>query len=224
MRILVVSSQPETGQFYRQLSEAASWDIIQYTSALKAIDNIDEVSPDVVVWSYNDFPRHWKMLKSLFLHGSRSPLFILVSENQISQAELDKAISLHMDLICHDGFFSDNIVGLLGKHALLCGDSHSGTPMRNVEAPTAVRLLLQDEAGSIYVCEKIALRQQELRCHLVPSSLHVMPRPEHNYKGMIIWQNQTVNLHTKLKQANKDGNLLLVLLGADELFYSLFNH
>ncbi|MDR1588437.1 MAG: hypothetical protein LBS57_13370, partial [Treponema sp.] len=34
-------------------------EIIHYSQALKAMDNIEEINPDAIIISACDFPRHW---------------------------------------------------------------------------------------------------------------------------------------------------------------------
>lgn len=43
---------------------------IHYTNPLKAMDNIDEVAPEIVLFSAADYPRHWKPFLQLFRQGS----------------------------------------------------------------------------------------------------------------------------------------------------------
>ena len=47
-------------------------EIVCYQHIIKAMDNVDEVSPDGIVVSASDFPRHWKTLVS-FVRSERPP-------------------------------------------------------------------------------------------------------------------------------------------------------
>ena len=42
--------------------KTAGYDIITYHALLKALDNIEEISPHLIVISTKEYPRHWKTL------------------------------------------------------------------------------------------------------------------------------------------------------------------
>lgn len=59
-------------------------EIIQYWSPLKGMDNLDEVAPDVVLFSAVDFPRHWKTFLMFLRNGyarDRIIFVLLVNED-----------------------------------------------------------------------------------------------------------------------------------------------
>ena len=62
MKALIISDD-ET--FYLSLEKKISelgYSTILYKWLLKALDNIDEINPDLIVLSAEDYPRHWKVL------------------------------------------------------------------------------------------------------------------------------------------------------------------
>ena len=50
------------------LLQTKGYDLIVYKWFLKAMDNLEEIKPDLVILSAKDFPRHWKTLVG-FLQG-----------------------------------------------------------------------------------------------------------------------------------------------------------
>jgi len=82
------------------------FDFIHYRNPIKALDNIEEIQPDLVVFSAVDFPRHWKpfvtVLRS-FLSKENS-VFILLKGELFPSEESTKASSLEVNGIISDDF------------------------------------------------------------------------------------------------------------------------
>ncbi|HPC70226.1 MAG TPA: PilZ domain-containing protein [Treponema sp.] len=62
MKLLLVIASDETYSFIASYVRPLGFELIRYRHPLKAMDNIDEVDPDGVIISGEDFPRHWKTL------------------------------------------------------------------------------------------------------------------------------------------------------------------
>ncbi len=82
------------------------FDFIHYRNPIKALDNIEEIQPDLVIFSAVDFPRHWKpfiaVLRS-FLSKENS-VFILLKGDQFHSDESTKASVLEVNGIISDDF------------------------------------------------------------------------------------------------------------------------
>lgn len=63
MKLLVISNK-ELNNRKKSLFQSFNIDIIKYTNPLKAMDNFYEISPDVVYFIKEDFPRVWKIVLS----------------------------------------------------------------------------------------------------------------------------------------------------------------
>lgn len=75
--------------------------VIQYTHPLKAIDNIQEIKPDVLLCCAADYPRHWKLIVSE-LRGDRlrsESVIILLHGDSFNSAEADKAAYLGVNIL-----------------------------------------------------------------------------------------------------------------------------
>lgn len=73
-----------------------SYDTIIYRWLLKALDNIEEIRPDLVVVSASDYPRHWKTLTQFIKSGIAEKIsdVILYVPKSFSETEKMKAQKL----------------------------------------------------------------------------------------------------------------------------------
>lgn len=93
MRIILVAEREELGKHIRHHFHPQGTELIQYANPIKAMDNIDEIDPDVVLFSAVDYPRHWKTFLN-FLRGTSSRervVFVLLTRDDLSYEEASKA-------------------------------------------------------------------------------------------------------------------------------------
>ena len=69
MKALVISERQEIIDFVTPRLKEIGFDIIHYKWIIKALDNIEEIQPDVIVLSAGEFPRHWKTLAGFVQSG-----------------------------------------------------------------------------------------------------------------------------------------------------------
>ncbi|WP_020613345.1 PilZ domain-containing protein [Sediminispirochaeta bajacaliforniensis] len=88
---------------------------IHYTNPLKAMDNIDEVAPEIVLFSAADYPRHWKPFLQLFRQGSdaEEKPFILLRGEHFDEEEGTKAGILGVNAIVKEDFANPEDLALL---------------------------------------------------------------------------------------------------------------
>ncbi|TVR92291.1 MAG: PilZ domain-containing protein [Spirochaetaceae bacterium] len=67
--------------------------VIQYRHPIKAMDNLEEIAPDIIAWSAEDYPRHWKtFIAFLRSHVSREDsVFVLLTGPSFTHDDADKA-------------------------------------------------------------------------------------------------------------------------------------
>lgn len=99
----------DTDTFIEKLEETVApcgFDVIRYRSAVKALDNIEEIRPDAVLISARDFPRHWKTLVQ-FIRSDTSrdeTIIILLITDRFSNDDADKAIHIGVQaMVQEDG-------------------------------------------------------------------------------------------------------------------------
>lgn len=69
MKALVISDRAEIIEFVTPLLKNKGFDLIHYRWIIKALDNIEEIQPDVIVLSAGEYPRHWKTLAGFVQSG-----------------------------------------------------------------------------------------------------------------------------------------------------------
>ncbi len=96
--ILVIEDQETKERISRHLMPLG-FDFIHYLNPVKALDNIDEIGPDLVIFSAEDFPRHWKPFVRL-LRGKKNKgesVFVLLTGDNFSTEEASKATVLEVN-------------------------------------------------------------------------------------------------------------------------------
>lgn len=104
MKILLVSERDELKGYIRRNFMPRGAEIIQYYNPIKAMDNLDEIEPDVVLFSALDFPRHWKPFL-VFLRDSKAReqcVFVILTGDEFDHEEADKAQTLQVNGIVHE--------------------------------------------------------------------------------------------------------------------------
>ena len=99
MKLLLVTEKDTTRVSLESHLRPRGFDFIHYRNPIKAMDNIDEVAPDLVLFSAEDFPRHWKPFIAL-LRGTRTKeqtAFVLLRGDLFSFDEAAKATHLEVN-------------------------------------------------------------------------------------------------------------------------------
>ncbi len=98
MKALIIAENEEVIERVSSVVKTAGYDTIVYRWLLKALDNIEEISPHLIIVSSKDYPRHWKTLAqftTMDLGGYR-PQIILFTGGELSEEEMKKAEALHV--------------------------------------------------------------------------------------------------------------------------------
>ena len=69
MKALVISDRQEIIDFVTPLLKEKGFDLIHYRWIIKALDNIEEIQPDLIVLSAGEYSRHWKTLAGFVQSG-----------------------------------------------------------------------------------------------------------------------------------------------------------
>ncbi len=79
----------------------SGYTIVQYTHPLKAMDNLDEIFPDVLICSTSDYPRHWKLIVKQIrdTRDRADAVVILTVDDAFDTEEADKAAFLGVNLL-----------------------------------------------------------------------------------------------------------------------------
>lgn len=100
MKALLVAESEDTLNLYRSFFESLGYDTVCYRWLLKALDNVDEIMPQVIFMNAVDYPRHWKILVQYIRSGlCKSFPVVLLSAQDISNDDLKKAEYLEVHCI-----------------------------------------------------------------------------------------------------------------------------
>jgi len=101
--MLVKDESPWTAELTRHLAPYGV-SVVHYRHPLKALDNLEETRPSIVLYDLKDFPRHWKVLiKYLREEYSKDEVvFLLLSEGTAPLEEANKALYLGVNGILQD--------------------------------------------------------------------------------------------------------------------------
>ena len=127
MKALLIAENDKAINNIGTVLKSAGYDIIAYRYFLKALDNIEEIAPHLIVISTEDYPRHWKTLAqfSTTSFGGYIPQIILYTGSDFSEDEKKKAKALNV----RGTFSSIDVEGLDELRAILLKttDIYSGT-------------------------------------------------------------------------------------------------
>lgn len=104
MKALIISEDTSFVQAFSTFFKNNCIDIIVYKWLLKALDNIEEIAPDVIILNTAEYPRHWKTLVQFAKSGigSEKVCVFLYEPVPLSNEDFMKAEALDVN-----GAFSD---------------------------------------------------------------------------------------------------------------------
>ena len=96
MKALLISDLPRSTDDLQPLFSEYKFDLIHYRSPLKALDNIEEISPNIVLINTRDFPRHWKPITQHIRWNTSKEdiLVIILTPPDFPADDADKAMFL----------------------------------------------------------------------------------------------------------------------------------
>ena len=121
MKALVISDNQEIVDSLQSYLKENNFDIIIYRWLLKALDNIEEIHPDIIFVSACEYPRHWKTLASFVksgIGGNNIKLF-LYDPVPLSEEEVKKAHELGVQALINN--LSDLELKKIGSNIINTG-------------------------------------------------------------------------------------------------------
>lgn len=93
MKALIISANNEYTKDVQNILTEKNCFPITYHSALKALDNIEEIAPDMLIINTGDFPRHWKTIiqYTQTLFPEKQVQIYLLTSDFFSKKEQEKA-------------------------------------------------------------------------------------------------------------------------------------
>ena len=166
MKALLIADNKTAIDNISQILESAGYDVIIYKWLIKALDNIEEICPHLIIVNAKDYPRHWKTLTQFAStsFGSYKPAVIVYAEGGLDEEEAQKAKALGVRGV----FESVDVKGLSALRSILAGkdDIYSGKlneKQENEEKVISVDSLLNNESTAVeeVVSEDVELTEDE---------------------------------------------------------------
>lgn len=112
MKALIISDKQEIIDLLRAKLVDDGYDIIVYHWLLKALDNVEEIQPDYIVLSADEYPRHWKTLASFVQSGigGKDVRFCLYNADNLSDDDKSKAEKLNVEFWCEKEEVTSKVV------------------------------------------------------------------------------------------------------------------
>jgi len=101
MTILIVADDRDLKAKFHKYFGHIGYSVVQYINPLKAMDNLDEIKPDVLICNASDYPRHWKIIvKQIRENRKRKDVVaILLIASDFDSSEADKAAILGVNIL-----------------------------------------------------------------------------------------------------------------------------
>ncbi len=96
MKALIITEDDSIINAVSPVIKNCGYEIIVYRYLLKALDNVEEIAPDLVFISTAEYPRHWKTFIQFTKSGISGiiPKVLLYNSRPLSNDEKDKARAL----------------------------------------------------------------------------------------------------------------------------------
>ena len=124
MKILVVAEKDKIIEPIKKHLPPLGFDFIFYKNPVKAMDNLYEVSPEMIIFSAEDFPRHWKpflkVLREYFSH--EECVFILLKTSYFTVEDAEKSAFLGVNGLVDEDLdeyaLIDRLKGIFSRYIL----------------------------------------------------------------------------------------------------------
>lgn len=148
MKAMIISEEQSVLSKMDSILSENGVDCIQYTWLMKALDNLAEIHPDLIIVNATDYPRHWKTLAQ-FVRTSFSDIkVILFTPDGFSSDEDKKAEELGISLRCSSfEEFSAKIGACTSMSQIVSPESDEisgGGAEQDYEIPTVENIILSN--------------------------------------------------------------------------------
>lgn len=124
MKILVVAEKEHIIKTIKKHLPPLGFDFIFYKNPVKAMDNIYEISPEMVIFSAEDYPRHWKpflkVLREYFTH--EESVFVILKTSYFTLDDAQQSIFLGSNALIDEDLeeyeFIDRLKGIFSRYIL----------------------------------------------------------------------------------------------------------
>lgn len=110
MKALLIADSDTAARTISGFITSYGFDIIRYRSALKAIENIEEIAPNAIFISTGDFPRHWKTIVQYVRSDTDkdTTIVILLINERFTADDANKAVHIGVQAIISETLTASN--------------------------------------------------------------------------------------------------------------------
>ena len=150
MKALIISEANDITNEFTEYYKTQNYDVIKYRWLMKAMDNIEEIDPDLIFINATEYPRHWKTLCQYVKGINKNPKIVLFTSLPLSNEDREKAECLQIDSIVNSSEDLEEVCTLTD----ICQDSEDN-PEANENIVIAPIKKEQSETVEIQEEEKI---------------------------------------------------------------------
>lgn len=99
MKAVIIAESESIIEEFTQYYKENGYDIIVYRWLMKAMDNIEEIDPDLIFINAEEYPRHWKVLCQYVAGLNKNPKIVLYSSSVLNDEDKTKAKILNIDSV-----------------------------------------------------------------------------------------------------------------------------
>lgn len=124
MKALIISDANDIINEFTEYYKSQNYDVIVYRWLMKALDNIEEIDPDLIFVNATEYPRHWKILSQYVKGIDKNPKIVLFSSLPLSSEDREKAECLQIDSIVNSTEDLEEVCTITD----ICQDSEENLP------------------------------------------------------------------------------------------------
>ena len=124
MKALIISEANDITNEFTEYYKTQNYDVIKYRWLMKALDNIEEIDPDLIFINATEYPRHWKTLCQYVKGINKNPKIVLFTSLPLSNEDREKAECLQIDSIVNSSEDLEEVCTLTD----ICQDSEENLP------------------------------------------------------------------------------------------------
>lgn len=124
MKALIISDANDIINEFTEYYKSQNYDVIVYRWLMKALDNIEEIDPDLIFVNATEYPRHWKILSQYVKGIDKNPKIVLFSSLPLSNEDREKAECLQIDSIVNSTEDLEEVCTITD----ICQDSEENSP------------------------------------------------------------------------------------------------
>ncbi len=221
MKVVLIAESEDTINEYSSFLEEAGADVITYRWFLKALDNLTEIQPHIIIVSALDFPRHWKTLFTHIEAGEvkTQPLVYLITDPSFTASEKKKAMFLGAQDIFNSPLTNrdkNSLLSMLPAGMGLEAPAPAAAQPAEPESATVTAPVESEPAG-----EYAALKEQAEAEGVAVNKIHNISAAEANAFDLIDSEISNINpADDDIQEVTEDGIAepedSLVIEGADE--------